>query len=526
MPPEYTANDANDYLFWDIWYDGADSMRVQITSPSGQKYPSNFKGPNRRLWTTNGQVGGFDTPEGLIYVANTSAADSFWGTDNGDNNLYIEISGGYGTPAASGQWIIELIPESGSGDYNAWHGSSAALRKTYLWYDSGTTAHTWGDTTSPWLSDSVMTIGKPASALSAISVGAYQTKNSWEARDYVDATDPLAGFSKVIQAYGVFPIDYYAPFVMEDLAFFSSRGPARDGRTQPTISAPGVGIVAALSQTVLNAAGDNYYRRLNRVEYSGFHAALQGTSMASPHVAGVTAILLEQANSLGLAPTPEDVRGYIQAGARADGYTGSVPNNNWGFGKVDTIGALAEIQVPDLSITTAALPSALQGVPYAESVQASGGQSPYSWSVSAGALPAGLSLDSGSGLITGTPTTLESAVFDVTVTDAANMTDTAGLSITVNSPDSGADPLISDISPSSGAAGDRLTLTIMGGNFQSGASVSLGDQVIVKQVSFVSAAELQVSVSIKRRASTGAVDVTITNPDGGVVTAVNGFSIQ
>ena len=58
------------------------------------------------------------------------------------------------------------------------------------------------------------------------------------------------------------------------------------------------------------------------------------------------------------------------------------------------------------------LPGGQVNAPYAESVVASGGDGSYTWSVSAGALPAGLSLGPGSGAITGTPNTAGAAAHD------------------------------------------------------------------------------------------------------------------
>lgn len=523
MAPDYTPTEEIDYVFWDIWYPGADKMRVQITTPSGEKYPRSFRGPNRNTWRTNGTNGGFSTPDGTIYVANTSATNAGWNTTNGDNNLYIEISDSSGIEPTKGQWIIELIPETGSGNYQAWHGTSDSLKKTYLWYNSGTTTHSWGDTSNAWLSNNTMTIGKPASASSVISVGAYQTKTSWTAREYANPNDPNSTYVPVTQTYGMAPLDYYAPFTLGDLAPFSSRGPSRDGRIQPAISAPGVGIVSALSQTVLSATGDNYYRGLNRVEYGGFHGVLQGTSMASPHVAGVTAVLLEQAKTLGIVPTPDVIRNYIQMGARTDGFTGLTPNHSWGYGKIDATLALAEIQLPVLNITTEQLPNGIQNVPYSESIVVTGGQPPYNWSVSGGTLPTGLTLDSNTGVISGIPTVNQTALFDITVTGSGDNTDVSSLSIIVDA--QAEEPVITTLSPASGSPGQRMVVTLTGENFQEGAVVSMGSAIVVKQVSAISATELQLNITIKKRASSGPVNVTVTNPDGSSVTAAGAFVI-
>ena len=85
-----------------------------------------------------------------------------------------------------------------------------------------------------------------------------------------------------------------------------------------------------------------------------------------------------------------------------------------------------------LSISTASLPSATVGTAYSASLSATGGTSPYSWNLSSGNLPAGLSLSS-SGTITGTPTTTSTSSFTLQVSDSAGHNASASYTITVNS---------------------------------------------------------------------------------------------
>lgn len=97
-------------------------------------------------------------------------------------------------------------------------------------------------------------------------------------------------------------------------AGFSSRGPAKDGRVKPDVSARGV---AVLSSIPTNSYGSK-----------------NGTSMASPAVAGIAAILTEQwRRTFGGSPTPEQLRAVIIAGVEDLGNPG--PDYTFGFGFVN-----------------------------------------------------------------------------------------------------------------------------------------------------------------------------------------------
>ena len=86
-----------------------------------------------------------------------------------------------------------------------------------------------------------------------------------------------------------------------------------------------------------------------------------------------------------------------------------------------------------LSIATTSLTNGTAGQAYSAQLNATGGTSPYTWSVSSGSLPPGLSL-SPAGVITGTPTTVGSSTFTVMVSDASSQTTTRNFTLTVASP--------------------------------------------------------------------------------------------
>jgi minor extracellular serine protease Vpr len=120
---------------------------------------------------------------------------------------------------------------------------------------------------------------------------------------------------------------------------FSSIGPVYDGRMKPDISAPGGGIISAISSytnanftpvTAVNLNGRTYP-----------FAAFSGTSMASPMVAGVAALLLEANPML----SAFQVKALIMRHAREDLRTGVIPAGGsplWGMGKVNAYAAVLD----------------------------------------------------------------------------------------------------------------------------------------------------------------------------------------
>ena len=157
-------------------------------------------------------------------------------------------------------------------------------------------------------------MGSPASSDSVIAVAAYVTKSSW----------PYGQSSSC---------GYNPPPPLGSLASFSSRGPRRDGALKPDIAAPGMGIASAWSST-----GDpDFYDNVACAKTNdGYHVVSQGTSQSSPHIAGVVALILEK------HPTDANrqVVARLRNSARNDAWTGTVPNWNYGYGKVDAQSAI------------------------------------------------------------------------------------------------------------------------------------------------------------------------------------------
>ncbi|HWQ13343.1 MAG TPA: S8 family serine peptidase [Roseiflexaceae bacterium] len=122
----------------------------------------------------------------------------------------------------------------------------------------------------------------------------------------------------------------------DTVASFSLLGPAQDGRMKPDISAPGTHTTGQAGVLSASNAADSEYR------------ALQGTSMAAPHVAGVVA-LLWSANPA-LIGDYDATYGILRDTAlrvsdTRCGDAPGAPNNVYGHGRVDAHAAVARARV-------------------------------------------------------------------------------------------------------------------------------------------------------------------------------------
>ena len=84
-----------------------------------------------------------------------------------------------------------------------------------------------------------------------------------------------------------------------------------------------------------------------------------------------------------------------------------------------------------LSVKTASLPNANENVSYSATLAGTGGDAPYTWTLTSGTLPAGLTLSS-NGTISGVPTSFGTSTFSVKATDMALPTQTATAPLTLN----------------------------------------------------------------------------------------------
>lgn len=117
--------------------------------------------------------------------------------------------------------------------------------------------------------------------------------------------------------------------------YSSSLGPDRRGNIKPDIGATGDYTIAPQeADIILIHMGQPSNRP--KVAMGGMHGRNGGTSMASPVVAGTAALYFEKCPNATMA----EIKSAILGSAKQDSFTGAVPNNIFGYGKVDAFAAL------------------------------------------------------------------------------------------------------------------------------------------------------------------------------------------
>lgn len=157
--------------------------------------------------------------------------------------------------------------------------------------------------------DRIMNVAIPSTAKNVISAAAYTTRSRW---------DHDAGCCQV-------------SYKVDDILGFSSSGPSADPAVtgqKPEIAAPGAMIASTKSR-------DTKVDDLLLMP-DGQHMLMAGTSMASPFVTGTIALMFSANPNY----TYMDVERYLTDGAYVDSFVGTVPNDRWGYGKLDVLKAI------------------------------------------------------------------------------------------------------------------------------------------------------------------------------------------
>jgi len=127
---------------------------------------------------------------------------------------------------------------------------------------------------------------------------------------------------------------------LDALASFSSRGPAVDGRSLPTISIPG----QQIASTRRVAGGASCGTAIGAGVLANY-AFCSGTSMAAPHASGTAALLTQwwRGNNGGATPSPALVKALmVNSAVDMGGVAATIPNNNEGWGRVNLRQAIGE----------------------------------------------------------------------------------------------------------------------------------------------------------------------------------------
>ncbi len=141
---------------------------------------------------------------------------------------------------------------------------------------------------------------------------------------------------------------------------------------------------------------------------------ITATGAVAPYSFSVTAgalpagLSLAPTGALSGTPTASGNFSFTVTASDANSQTGSRPYT-------------LTVDVPTLTVSPTTIPSGTAGTAYSQALSASGGNAPYSFAVTAGALPAGLML-SAAGALSGTPTVSGNFNFTVTATDSTTGT--------------------------------------------------------------------------------------------------------
>ncbi len=182
-----------------------------------------------------------------------------------------------------------------------------------------------------------------ASSFSAIVAGCYNVRTAW--------TD-INGLKETLTTQGA----------TNALWTGSSGGPTRDGRVPLNggvdITTPGGNQFAAYG---LNSYWETF--SFNLIQGGkGYYGRQSATSGASPILEGAVALMLQMNPKL----TTAQVRTFIHQSAITDTFTGTTPNQNWGLGKLNVLGALDLVAGtlntnPALSTNSLTFPSTMVG---------------------------------------------------------------------------------------------------------------------------------------------------------------------
>lgn len=322
-----------------LWYPATEQWKFSLSKP-GSTEPVATVSPGEQTSDIAVQDGSATT----TFTVDASAAPHPVHTTL--NHLSLTVSRPSG--GQSGAWFGELSHISGSGTvrWDAW-----TTAGELAFYRTGLGGTTGGR-------DALRTLTEPANAARAISVAAYTTRLTWPCDALPTPTPTLAAGITPTATSTATPTATATPSCTQSLhapptpqptpggvAHFSSRGPTRDGRQKPDLTAPGEPIIGARAIRVPTP---------NLAPYASTHQVMrQGTSLAAAHAAGAIALLL-QANPL---LSPEEASALLRNTAQRDEYTAAhmgtaTPwSEPWGAGKLQVLPAAQTVIATTPTVT-------------------------------------------------------------------------------------------------------------------------------------------------------------------------------
>lgn len=270
-------------LFWlNGWYPGADRLDVAMVSPAGDSTPF------QSVTTLGSPVRTFELAGGTVQIV-TPGPDPA----NGDHNFFVAVEPTVTASAlTSPAWRLVLRGANVTGEHCT----------ADVWILGRAEADPQPQFSGPSVHDALK-VGSPGAATSAITVAASTTRTEWQ------DVDGITRHATWLEA--------------NDIASFSSEGPRRDDAHKPDVTAPGAMIVSALSRDAVDL------QRAFMIDNG--HVALQGTSMACPFIAGLTALLLQGDPGA----DPAKVLSALTAAAAIPGGAPGAFDPKWGNGLVD-----------------------------------------------------------------------------------------------------------------------------------------------------------------------------------------------
>ncbi len=181
--------------------------------------------------------------------------------------------------------------------------------------------------------------------------------------------------------------------------------------------------------SVLNGVSCTSPGNCTAVGFSGAQPPSAPTLNGAPHYGGVrssTGISLTESSG-----TWGGLSAQLPSGLILDGVVCITSALCVTYGAIGTSSVWVSASVPQLTLSATSPANPTLGLAYSAQFSASGGVAPYSFSLSQGSLPPGLSIDPATGTVTGIPTGVGTYRFTVTLTDNSNPSQSVSAPVTM-----------------------------------------------------------------------------------------------